>query len=125
MTKLTLDPNLRTLLDSIPFNPNRPKHRHPRGCWLSEGVKHLCLSADAHWLVELVLSTRKNHLSKVYQAFSHHTLTLDPETGRGEYVVDDGDGKVLYSEKVRIYTDFPLEKVELRYANQTISLANE
>jgi hypothetical protein len=100
--------------------------RHPLGCWLSEGVKHLCYgSADAHWLVGLVIATRKHVLPRRYKAFSYHTLTVDPETGAATYVVDDGDHKTLHSEKLRPLDYFLLAKVELPYADQTIMLANE
>ena len=98
------------------------RHALMRSVLYSDGAKYLADEAGAHWLLDKVA-----------------TLQLDPKVRAEEFQVwklrvgegntatlacDDGNDNVVHSEKIG-FTDFPLDGVDLYFANNVIHLPSE
>ena len=109
--------------DLAQFTGSEQFYRHSlmRSINYSEGVHYLAETAGAHWLVDKVA-----------------TLQLEPEIKREEFQVwklnvandagtltcEDGNGNVVHSEEIT-FTDFPLDHIDLWFANGVIYLPSE
>lgn len=69
---------------------------------LTDGAKYLAEKAGMFWLMDIIGSNRRKFLR---EGFATVNLTLSPND-KGTVEIDDGNGKVLYTQHIP-YTDAP------------------
>ena len=100
-------------------------YRHPlfRDFLTTEGVQYLANNADAHWLVDTIAALQLAEASVRAEAFQVWTLKVEADRSAVLACTDGNDGPVFRSEIS--WTDFPLEEIDLWYANNTLYLPSE
>ena len=58
------------------------------------------------------------------ESFQHWRLVVDLDKRKGELTCNDGNGKIVFSEKLD-YTDFPLPEICFYFTDNTILLPSE
>jgi hypothetical protein len=89
----------------------------------TEGVRYL-LANGAGWLVTDTLAVLCGKPKVKREAFVCITLTVDTVNKCGKVVMDDGNGKVLHTQKLD-YTDFPLPEVKMFATDGMLMLSSE
>ena len=74
---------------------------------LTDGVKWLAQNAECFWLMDIIGSVQP--LPKIK---SEAFLTVSYNKEKGEIVIDDGNGNVLYEQDV-VSSTFPLDEIKL------------
>ena len=100
-------------------------YRHPlfRGFLTTEGVQYLANNADAHWLIDTIALLQLAEASVREEPFQVWTLKVETDQSAVLTCTDGNDGLVFCSEIS--WTDFPLDEIDLWYANSTLYLPSE
>ncbi|MEY2758121.1 MAG: hypothetical protein RIR33_1899 [Pseudomonadota bacterium] len=111
--------------DLAQFTGSETFYRHPLsgGCIYTEGAQYLAEAGSAYWLLDAILCPQP-HVPELRSAdFQVWTLTVRKDRS-ARLVCADGNDVELYSHPIS-WTDFPLSKVTLWFANQTLYLPSE
>ena len=87
----------------------------------TDGVKYLAEAAGAYWLIDYVFSNQILETIKK-QPFQLRELTID--NNEATMKVEDGNEMLIKEFKIS-YTDFPLEKFTLWFADGVLLLPSE
>lgn len=114
-----------TQADLAQFTGSETFYRHAlmRSVVYTEGVKHVADAGGAHWLIDKI-ATLQLEPSVRHEEFQTWKLVRDATGDGAMLVMDDGNGNVVYRERID-YTDFPLPSIELWFTNNTILLPSE
>jgi phage anti-repressor protein len=109
--------------DLANFTGTEQWYKHWLGPVYTEGVKYLAEHAGAFWLIDSIVinQTRPKVKGEEFQAWK---LKVDLEKHTGVLTCDDGNGNIVYTEKVP-FTDFPLPEITIWYTNRTLLLPSE
>lgn len=90
---------------------------------MSQGVAWLCEETDCHWLMDCIYSyqTLPQVARESFQVIDIH-VDIEKHTGRVD--VGDGNENIIFTQKIP-YTDFPLAKIRLYFANGVVYLPRE
>ena len=97
------------------------RHGLCRNVTYSEGVKYLAETAGAYWLIDKVAT---NQLVPKIKAEEFQSWKLRVKDGSAVLTCDDGNENIIHSEEIT-FTDFPLDEIDLWFANNVIYLPSE
>ena len=113
-------------LDLSGFTGSERFYKHMMGVNLSEGAHHVAETAQAYWLMDVIVSYQHEARFRK-EEFQVWKLDApgDPDKMRPCVVTcDDGNGNVIAKQEIHA-TDFPANEVTLWYQNKTIFLPSE
>ncbi len=87
----------------------------------TDGVKFIADEAGAYWLIDKVFA---NQLIGAVGEQPFQTWKLMVSDTVGTLVCEDGNGNVVYTEKIE-YTDFPLPEIKMFFTDNTLLLTSE
>lgn len=88
---------------------------------LTDGAAFLREAANCFWLFDIIASIKPLLRKKDH----FHVIKLTKQgDGEAVFVADDGNGNVHYTQKIGL-TDFPLESLELYFADDVVMLKSE
>ena len=90
----------------------------------TDGARYVAKQGDAYWLLDKIFACQSCVKALEGEGFTVWELTLDKEGNGAQLVCTDGNGNKLYGEKI-LYTDFPLNRIELYFQNGTLFLPSE
>jgi hypothetical protein len=99
------------------------RHGLVRHVLFTDGAKYVADTAGAHWLLDEIAFAQKREPAVAAQQFQVWKLSVQPDH-TGTLVCEDGNGNAVFTHALD-FTDFPLEGVELWFANDTIYLPSE
>ena len=91
------------------------------GYKLTDGVKHVCETAGAYWLTDVIISHAMAHKNQDMLAC---TLKVFDATNSANFTMTDGDDNVLAAQEIE-YTDFPAQSITLWVVDGVIMLPSE
>lgn len=80
-----------------------------RSVVLTDGAKYLAENAKCFWLMDVIASAQ---LSPKVRREPFQSWTITCKASKAQIVCDDGDGKVLYTQRIG-FTDFPLSNAKV------------
>ena len=89
----------------------------------TDGAKYVADHGGAYWLLDEIAFAQRGEKAVAAEEFQVWTLTVNADR-TARLVCDDGNGNTVF-EKPIPYTDFPLGKIDLYFANNTIYLPSE
>lgn len=89
----------------------------------TEGVKFL-MDNGAAWFVSDTMVNIAMLDELKGQEFLHIKVEKKPGTTEAIYTIDDGNNNILYQQDIE-FTDMPVEKLRMYYANNTLCLPSE
>ena len=89
----------------------------------TEGARHVAEHGQAYWLLDEIALIQLYDQNVAAEEFQVWTLTVQPDK-TATLACDDGNGNVLFSKEIP-YTDFPLDTINLYFANNVIHLPSE
>lgn len=100
-------------------------YRHPifRDLLTTEGVQYLATHAGAQWLIDAIAAVQLAKPAVRAEDFQVWTLKVNPDHS-AILICTDGNGQTLFRAEIS-WTDFPLDGIDLWYANNTIYLPSE
>jgi hypothetical protein len=117
-TKKTLDE-----ADLAQFTGSEQWFKHWLGPVYTEGVKHVADTAGAYWLIDsIVINQTRPKIKR--EEFQLWILTTDLEKHSATLRCEDGNGHVVYKERIP-YTDFVLAELRLYFTDGTLLLPSE
>ena len=87
----------------------------------TDGVQFLAETAEAHWLIDLILSSQ--YIAAV-KAEPFQCWTLSVKDNAAVATCDDGNGTVVYTQAIE-FTDFPMEEIKLWLVDSVLMLPSE
>jgi len=113
------------------FTGSQTFYRHAllRSCVYTEGVQHLAERAQAHWLVDAIVSHQltPSVAAEAFQVWTLQQLQADIVTGAaGAWVLscEDGNGKAVAAQEIG-WSTFPLQRIQLWFVDCTLLLPSE
>jgi len=101
--------------------------KHFLGYLYTEGVRHVAEEGEAYWLLDAIFSWQTPTLKSYEHQFWSLTVTLEDETRNAtlQCVSDTLPyGEILATQEIG-YTDFPMDHIELWFANNVLYLPSE
>ena len=119
------DDNKLTEADLNQFTGSEHWYRHGlvRNILFTDGAKYLADHGGAYWLLDEIAFAQRGEKAVAAEEFQVWTLTVKPDR-TARLVCDDGNGNTVF-EKPIPFTDFPLDKIDLYFTNNTIYLPSE
>lgn len=107
------------------FTGSETVYRHPlvRQVVYSEGAQHVASAGEAYWLLDEIAFRQCDTPAVKAEEFQVWTLAVNADR-TAALSCGDGNHRVVYSTTIP-WTDFPLDRVELWFANGTIYLPSE
>jgi hypothetical protein len=99
------------------------RHGLVRSILFTDGAKYLAAKAGAYWLLDEIAFAQRGEKAVAAEEFQVWTLTVKPDR-TATLSCDDGNGNTVF-EKPIPYTDFPLDRIDLYFTNNTIYLPSE
>jgi len=100
------------------------RHGLVRDILFTDGAKYVADQGGAYWLLdEIALAQRFNDKITTAEEFQVWTLTVRPDRS-ATLACGDGNGRTVFEKEIE-HTDFPAERVELWFENNTIYLPSE
>lgn len=118
--------NLRKELESsLPYYTGTEKYHLCNDFYLTDGVKYLCDTAGAYWLIDVFYSSNLAlEQVCVTEEFQVLEMTVDLEKSNAALTITDGNEAILHTQDIE-FTDFPLEKIKLYLSDNVIMLPSE
>jgi hypothetical protein len=98
------------------------RHAINRKCVYTEGVQYMAEKAGAYWLLDEILLIQPYEAALKAEDFQVWTLSVDAD--ESAQLCTDGNDRQLYAKRIP-WTDFPLPRIELWFANNTLYLPSE
>jgi hypothetical protein len=108
-------------LSQFTGSENWYQHSLLKSVFYTDGAKYVAQRGKAYWLLDLIASAQC--VKKVKQE-EFQVWTLKVNDHKGVITADDGDGRVIYSQKIE-FTDFPLDEIKFYFVNSIILLPSE
>ena len=99
------------------------RHAFSEGCVFTEGAQYVAEAGSAYWLLDAILCPQPHHPALRSAEFQVWTLTVAEDRSATLICTDENDER-LYVHAVP-WTDFPLDRVTLWFANRTLYLPSE
>jgi hypothetical protein len=99
------------------------RHSINRRVLFTDGVKYLADKAGAYWLLDEIALIQQYDRRVAVEEFQVWTLSVGADD-TASLKCDDGNGNVVFSKDIE-FTDFPLDEIELWFANDVIYLPSE
>ena len=99
------------------------RHSITRNILYTEGAQHVAEHGDAYWLLDEIALIQPYDRNVAAEEFQVWTLNVRPYR-TATIACDDGNGNVVFSKEIP-YTDFPLDTINLYFANNVIHLPSE
>jgi hypothetical protein len=113
----------RAELRQFTGSENWYRHGLVREVLFTDGAKYVADNAGAYWLLDDIAFAQKREPAIAATEFQVWKLSVRPDHS-GTLVCENGNGAAVYTHALA-FTDFPLEGVELWFANNTIYLPSE
>jgi thiazole synthase ThiGH ThiG subunit len=100
-------------------------YRHPlfRDLLTTEGVQYLADHAGAHWLVDAIAAAQVSEAALQDEPFQVWRLKVNADRSAVLTYSDGNNGQLFRSEVS--WTDFPLDQIDIWYADNTLYLPSE
>ena len=99
------------------------RHRLARDILFTDGAKYVADEGGGYWLLDEIALAQRGQKRVAAEEFQVWKLTVKPDR-TAILACEDGNGRTVF-EKAIEYTDFPAERVELWFENNTICLPTE
>lgn len=127
MTSLTVESTSvkHELETSLPYYTGTENYYKCNGFFLTDGVKYLCDTAGAYWLIDIWFSSNLAlGQACITEDFQVLELDVNLEKLSGTVKITDGNETTLHTQNIE-FTDFPLEKIKLFLSDNVIMLPSE
>ena len=104
------------------FTGTEKYYGHPLGILLTDGIKYLADSAESCWLVDIVASYQVHEKVKL-EEFQVYKLKVAKDKS-AILNIEDGNYNIIASQEIE-WTTFPLDEIELWFANNVCYLPSE
>jgi hypothetical protein len=107
------------------FTGSEHWYRHPlvREMLYTDGAKYVAEQGAAYWLLDEIAFAQRGEKRVAAEEFQVWKLTVRTDH-TATLACEDGNGKTVF-EKLIGFTDFPTERIELWFENNTIYLPSE
>jgi hypothetical protein len=85
----------------------------------TEGAKYVVDQAGAYWLLDAIAICQRYEKRVADEVFQVWKLTVTADR-TASLVCEDGNDNIVYTQQIE-FTDFPLDRITLWYANNVIS----
>jgi hypothetical protein len=122
----SVDPAARLADDHLSqFTGSEHWYRHglARDILFTDGAKYVADQAGAYWLLDEIAFAQRGQKRVAAEEFQVWKLTVKPDH-TATLACEDGNGTTVF-EKALEFTDFPAERIELWFENNTIYLPSE
>jgi hypothetical protein len=99
------------------------RHGLNRKVLFTEGAKYVADVGGAYWLLDAIALRQLSEGRIAAEPFQVWKLTVSSDR-TATLVCGDGDGNIVYTQAIP-FTDFPLNKITLWFANDVIYLPSE
>jgi hypothetical protein len=110
-------------LSQFTGSENWYRHGVNRNILFTEGAKYVADEGGAYWLLDAIAICQRHEKKVAAEPFQVWTLTLH-EDRTASLVCGDGNDNIVYAQHIE-YTDFPMNKITLWFANNVIYLPSE
>ena len=97
-------------------------HKHPLGIMSTDGIDYLCQNCACFWLIDAVASWQFDKKVRKIE-FKVFRLKVN-EDKSAVLIIEDGNYNKI-AQQIISYTDFPLEEIDLWFANGICYLPSE
>lgn len=121
-TSTTVAARPKELPDLRQFSGTEHYYKAAFGYQMTDGVKHVCETAHAYWLVDVITS----HImtSKTRGELLVCKLIVDDLSNAATFTMTDGDDNVIATQEIE-YTDFPAREQTIWVQNGILMLPSE
>ncbi len=99
------------------------RHSINRSVLFTDGAKYVADQGGAYWLLDIIAIAQQHDKRVSAEQFQVWKLLVDKDRS-ATVLCEDGNDKVVYSQPIP-FTDFPLKKITLYFANNVIHLPSE
>ena len=99
------------------------RHGINRAVLFTDGAKYIADQAGAYWLLDEIAIIQPHNKRVAAEEFQVWKLTVKPDR-TAILACEDGNGRTVFKKTLE-YTDFPAERAELWFENNTIYLPSE
>jgi hypothetical protein len=99
------------------------RHGLVRDILFTDGAKYVADQGGAYWLLDEIAFAQRFQKVVAAEEFQVWKLTVKPDR-TATLACEDGNGATVF-QKALEYTDFPADRVELWFENNTIYLPSE
>lgn len=114
-----------TLTDLRQFSGSETWYRHSlvRHIRYTEGAQHVAEAGGAYWLLDEIAFAQKASCKIAAEQFQLWTLTVHKDR-TALLTCEDGNCNPVFRKQIE-WTDFPLDKIQLYFTDNTILLPSE
>lgn len=117
----SLDPNV---LRQFTGSEHWYRHGLVRSILYTDGAKYVADHGGAYWLLDEIAFAQRGEKAVAAEELQVWKLTVDLAKSSGVLTCEDGNGHEVFRKPIP-FTDFPLDKISLWFANNTIYLPSE
>ena len=99
------------------------RHGINRSVLFTDSAKYVADQGGAYWLLDIIAIAQQHDKRVSAEEFQVWKLLVGKDCS-ATVVCEDGNDTVVYSQPIP-FTDFPLEKITLYFANKVIHLPSE
>ena len=99
------------------------RHGINRAVLYTDGAKYVADQGGAYWLLDIIAIAQQHDKRVSAEEFQVWKLSVAKDRS-ATVLCEDGNDTVVYSQSIP-FTDFPLEKITLYFANNVIHLPSE
>ena len=97
-------------------------YKNPFGIKYTDGIKYLAESCQSYWLIDAVASWQ---LDKKVKKQDFQVFKLNVNSDKSAILtIEDGNYKIVANQEIE-FTDFPLDEIEMWFANKVLYLPSE
>ena len=107
------------------FTGSENWYRHPlnRAVLFTDGAKYVADSAGAYWLIDEIALAQRSQPAVAGEGFQLWKLTVKPDS-TATLTCEDGNGHAVFTKEIE-FTDFPADRVEFYFTDNTLLLPSE
>lgn len=99
------------------------RHWLARNILFTDGAKYVADEGGAYWLLDEIAFAQRGQKRVAREEFQVWKLTVKPNR-TATLACEDGNGRTVFKKEIE-FTDFPAERIELWFENNTIYLPSE
>ena len=99
------------------------RHGLARDILYTDGAKYVADEGGAYWLIDEIAFAQRGEKRVAREEFQVWSLSVRPDH-TATLACGNGNGRTVFEKEIE-FTDFPLERIELWFANNTIYLPSE
>ena len=99
------------------------RHSINRAVLYTDGAKYVAELGGAYWLMDIIAIAQQHDKQVAAEEFQVWKLLVRPDHS-ATVLCEDGNNNVVYSQPIP-FTDFPLDRITLYFANNVIHLPSE